>query len=279
MKQLFHIENNNSDGGQQVLSLSLGQKHGGFAITNKSGIELYQLAVCSTDEPILRHLRTIGWNEKELTEFFAAYPMLNNSFYQVQVVYDFPESILISSKEFKQADAGLLLNSLCGKRVNVQVVSELIADWQLYNIYAVPKETQEWLERRFSTAQYGHQYSLQIKNINNVDDNGTLAIDFRKDDFTLIASKGSHFLLAQTFEYLIPADVIYSLLKTCQQFSLSQQLVQLKLSGLIDIQSNLYKELYQYFFNVGFREATWNGGNQYPAHFFTSLNDLVRCAS
>lgn len=274
MKQLFHIENNNSDGGQQVLSLSLGQKHGGFAITNKSGIELYQLAVCSTDDPI-----AIGWNEKELTEFFAAYPMLNNSFYQVQVVYDFPESILISSKEYKVEDTGLLLNTLCGNRGNVQVVAELIAEWQLYNIYAVPKEIQEWLSRKFSTAQFRHQYSLKIKNINTSDDSGTVTIDFRKDDFTLIASKGSQFLLAQTFDYTTPGDVVYSLLKTCQQFSLSQQLVQLKLSGLIDIQSSLYKELYQYFFIIGFREANWNAGNQYPAHFFTSLNDLATCAS
>jgi hypothetical protein len=52
------------------------------------------------------------------------------------------------------------------------------------------------------------------------------------------------------------------------------------LSGLIDKQSALYKELYQYFINIEFSEAGWNmAGTEYPAHFFTSLNDLAQCVS
>ena len=274
MKQLFHLENNTSEGGQQVLSLNLGQKHAGFAITSKSGLDLFQLAVCSADDPI-----AIGWNEKELMKFFAAYPTLNNTFYKVRVSYDFPESILISSREYKQEDSRLLLDTLYGNRGNALVIAELIPEWQLYNIYAVPKDISDWLGSKFTTAHCRHQYSLSIKNINTADDNGCLNIDFRKDDFTLIASKGNHFLLAQTFEYSTPGDVIYALLKICQQFSFLQQLVQVKLTGLIDIQSYLYKELYQYFYNVSFRDANWQAGNQFPAHFFTLLNDLAICAS
>ena len=274
VKQLLHIENKFTGNDSQVLSLCVGQKHAGFAITSKSGLDLFQLAVCSADDPI-----GIGWNEKELTEFFAAYPMLNNIFYKVNLSYDFPESMFISSLEYKQKDSGLLLNTLYGNSANALVIAELIAEWQLYNIYAVPKNIGDWLGDKFPTAKCSHQYSLSIKNINTAADNGCLLIDFRKDDFTLIVSKGNQFLLAQTFDYATPGDVIYALLKTCQQFSLSQQLVQVKLTGLIDIQSNLYKELYKYFYMISFREANWQAGNEFPAHFFTLLNDLAICAS
>ena len=122
------------------------------------------------------------------------------------------------------------------------------------------------------------ELSLGIKNIDSADA-GSLTVDFQKDNFTVIAAKGIHFLLAQTFEYVTPADVLYYLLKICQQFSLSQQELQLQLSGLIDKQSSMYNELYQYFINIEFRDANWKMINDYPAHFFTSLNDLARCES
>ena len=274
VKQLLHIENKYTNNGQQVLSLSVGKKHAGFAITSQSGLDLYQLAVCSLDDSI-----AFGWNDKEMADFFAAFPILNNQFYKVKVSYDFPESILISSREYKQEESALLLNTLCGNTNNVLVVAELVSDWQLYNIYAVPKDISDWLGSKFPAAQFSHQFSLNIKNINSADENGCLQIDFRKDDFTLIASKGNQFLLAQTFDYATPGDVIYTLLKTCKQFSLSQEMVLIKLTGLIDIQSNLYKELYQYFYTIRFREANWQAGNEFPAHFFTLLNDLALCES
>lgn len=274
VKQLLHLENKYTGSGPQVLSLSIGQKQVAFSVTSKNGFDLYQLAVCNADDPI-----AIGWNEKEMTEFFATYPMLRNIFYKVIVSYNFPESIFIPSGEYKQEDSGLLLNTMFGNSNNALVIAELVPGWQLYNIYAVPRDIAKWLGDKFPTAQFSHQYSQNIKNINPADVDGCLHIDFRKDDFTLIASKGNQFLLAQTFDYAIPGDVIYALLKTCKQFSLSQELVQVVLTGLIDKQSNLYKELYQYFYTIRFRESNWQADNEFPAHFFTLLNDLALCAS
>jgi len=269
LKQLFHIKNNNSNNGQQVLSIRMGSHHGSFAISNKSGSELYELGYCSTD----------SWNENELMDFFSVNSSLQNSFYQVQVVYDFSESILISSKDYRAEDAGLLLTTFGSNSGTANIVSELIAEWQLYNIYAVPKEIQEWINKKFPSVRFWHQYTLAIKYIVAATANGSLLIDIRKTDFTLIAAKNSQVILAQTFEYSTPEDILFYLLKICQQFSLSQREVQVQLSGLVDQQSALYKELYQYFIHLEFREASWSIQSEYPAHFFTSLNDLAKCVS
>ena len=268
LKQLFNIKNDSSDNAGQVLSLRVGEKHISFAITNRSGSAVYQLAYCTVHE----------MNENELEEFWSAYPVLNNSFLLGLVAWDYPQSLLIPSTGFKQEDAGLLLRT--SYNINNQpAVAEAIPHWQLYNVFAAPKEIQEWMSKKFPAAKSGHQYSLDIRNINAADSEGTIQVDFRKDDFTILAARQSKFLLAQTFEYSTPEDVLYYLLKTCQQFSLSQQQVHIQLSGLVDKESALYKELYQYFIHVAFREASWNMSNEYPAHFFTSLNDLAKCAS
>lgn len=269
MKQLFHIELEAAGDKQQVLSLRIGKQHFAFAIANKSGLELYQLAYYSIEE----------WNEKCWQDIMDSNPVLSNAFYEVLVAFDFSESLLVPSKEFIREDAGALLNISCGINSQSTVISESITGWQLYNIYSIPVEIKDWISQKFQTARFWHQYSLDVRNSIGVTEEGRLQVDFRKTEFVVIASSKNNILLTQTFEYTTPEDVLFYLLKTCKQFSLSRETVELQLSGLVDKQSSLYKELYQYFINIDFRNAQWNTGAEYPAHFFTSLNDLAKCVS
>lgn len=268
MKQLFHIESSSSKNEQPVLSLVFGEKHGSFGITDKTGNELFELGYCAAEE----------WNSDSLTGFFSSYPCLQGQFYRILIAYEYPQAAFIPSSG-NEIDGSALLKTMFGKVNGRNVISELIPEWQLNNIYSVPAAVQQWLNNKYPTANFHHRYSIAIKNAGSATENGTLIADFRTDDFTLLAIKNSRLLLASAFEYTTPEDVTFYLLKTCKQFSLSQKEVRLQLSGLIDKQSALYKELYQYFINVEIREASWNTGNEYPAHFFTSLNDLARCAS
>ena len=269
LKQLFHIENSKGESGQQILSLRFGKKYGSFSISGKTGAALYELAYCSVS----------CRDENELIDFFSNFPSLQNSFYQVQVAYDFSESIFIPSGVYDAESAGALLNITGGDTTTANVVSELIPGWQLYNVYAVPKELQQWITNRLPAARFWHQYSLGIKHISVTEYNSSMLIDIQKDNFTVLVAGNKKILLAQTFDYTTPEDVLYYLLKTAERFSLPQQEVSLQLSGLIDKQSALYKELYQYFINIEFRNAEWGVQGEYPAHFFTSLNDLAKCAS
>lgn len=252
-----------------VLSLRLGDNHISFSISNKEGNELYELTYCSFE----------ALNENSLADFLASYPSLQNSFYQVFIAYDYPQSILTPSAVYNPGESQLFLKTMSGSLPGSHIISELISEWQLYNMYAVPDEVYKRINQKFPATTSHHQYSLALKKINTTGNEGSIAVDFRQNDFTVIAGRQSRILLAQIFEYTTPDDVLYYLLKTCQQFSLLQKEVHLQLSGLIDKQSSLYKELYQYFINIEFREAGWNTGSEYPAHFFTSLNDLAQCAS
>ncbi len=137
-----------------------------------------------------------------------------------------------------------------------------------------------WTSKQFAAGKFWHQYSVAIKNLKATDEAGYLIVDFRTDDFTIFVAANNKLLLAQTFVYTTPEDVLFQLLKICEQFSLSQKTVVLSLAGMIDQQSALYKELHQYFLHIEFRNASWNiPDDEYPAHFFTSLNDLAQCAS
>ena len=274
MKQLFHIAaGEDRESVQPVLSIRLGEKHCCFSVTDFISKELKNLAYYTTEEV----------NDNFLQELFAAHPELNAAFYRVLVCYDYPQSSLVSFKDYKHNDAGLLLNTMYGLNGTAIVISESIAEWQVYNVYAVPKDVHDWISKNFAAGKYWHQYTVNIKNIKSAAEGGILLVDLRKNDFTVLATGNNKLLLAQTFLYSTPDDVVYYLLKICEQFGLSQNEVHIGLSGLVDQQSALYRELYQYFLHVEFRGAAWtipvSANNESPLHFFTSLNDLSQCAS
>ncbi len=270
LKQLFTIENSLNDNVQQVLSLKFGNGHFSFVITNKAGDELYKLAYCRAEE----------WNSGNLHELLSFFPELKNQFYRIQVCYDFEQSTLVSLSDFRQEESGTMLKALYGVNTESVVITEAIPEWQLYNVYSAPAELRQWLQQHFASALFRHQFSFAFKQMDGRGNGGSLYVDFRTDDFSVTAMRSSKLLLAQTYVYSTPEDVVYYLLKICSQFGLSQQEAEFHLSGLIDKQSALYKEIHQYFIHVDFREATWNvQGDEYPNHFFTSLNDLARCVS
>jgi hypothetical protein len=269
LKKLFHIDNKEGNPDEQVLSLRIGASHCSYVITDLTGEDLFRLGYYSYE--------TADHNPVEL--LYMAEPSLDVSFSKVLAGYDFEQSTLVPETYFKKEDANNLLQSLYGVNGTKTVVTEPVTDWQLFNVYAIPKEMHEWMKHKFTSGNYWHQYTIGLKNLVNVEE-GQLFVDLRSTDFTVIATRGNQLLIAQTFLYSTPEDVLYYLLKLCQEFQLSQKTVRLSLSGLIEKNSALYKELYQYFIQLHFRESTWEVANaELPAHFFTSLNDLSRCAS
>ncbi len=268
MKELFTIENLSAAPVQQVLSLRLGNRHLGYAITNRTGEELYKLGYFRTEE-------TDG---TALAELLDHTPALKVPFYSVQVAYDFAGHSLVPSTGYRPEESGSMLKALFGSNGNEAVITESIAEWQLYNVYGVPAELLHRVQQYFPAAQCRHQFSLAIKQVQGANDTAVMLVDFRQDDFSVLVIRQSRLLLAQTYTYSTHEDVLYYLLKTVVQLGLSQQDLDLQVSGLIDRDSALYKEIVQYFIRVEFRESPWQG-TEFPAHYFTSLNDLARCAS
>lgn len=276
MKQIYNIEKeSNGYEGEQVLSLRIGEKHLGFAIStglDKASNELLRLVWYAGEQ---------SWNH-ELEELYIAHPELKANFSKVLVAYDHPQSVLVPPASFT-GDDRLLLEMMYGINGSHSIIAQDISGWQLKNLFAIPSVVKEWATRHFPEAHFYHSYSIGIRLIDNTAMEGSLLVDFRNNDFVVVASKGNRLLMAQTFSYTTPDDVLYYLVKICTEFSFTQQQVKIAVTGLIEKESNLYRELLQYFLNIRFREPTWSlpvkEDDNYPPHFFTSLNDLALCES
>ncbi|RYY63116.1 MAG: DUF3822 family protein [Chitinophagaceae bacterium] len=272
MKQVFTISTDQLPTKENsVLSLRIGEKHVGFALTNLEDGSL-QLLSWYTGQKV---------SVPELDELYRLHPQLALAYSRIRICYDHPQSMLIPLEVYHEPDNRQLLETGYGITEYDEVFTENISNWQIHNAYAVPAEIHHWTSHTFSRANYAHQYSVAIKSLTAIEEQAQLSVDFRSDDFTVLVTMDNDLKLAQTFPYSSPSDVIYYLLKCCNAFALPVESTKLSVSGLVDKESILYRELYQYFLGIEFRLPVWPRvkGENYPSHFFTSLNDLARCES
>jgi hypothetical protein len=275
MKAIFKIGSSEElNPSQAVLLMEIGETHCCFAIIDYANQMMVQLGYYTTNEKD---------NGNILEKILETHAELKQSFRQTIIGYYLSESILIPSKFYRYEETQSMLRAIYEKGQNI-VVSESIAEWQLYNAYHVPATVHEFLSRWYSTGNFWHVYSVILKNGVDQSDEGSLVVDFKTDTFSVVAVKNGSLLLAQIFWYAKSEDVLYWLLKVCNQFSLSQNEAKVVLSGLIDKQSAVFKELYQYFINIEFatidNDIQLSGDfDEYPVHFFSSLYKLVSCAS
>jgi hypothetical protein len=275
MKAVFKIGSSEElNPSQAVLLMEVGETHCCFAIVDFANQMMVQLGYYTVEQ---------NDSENILNAVVEVHPELKQSFRQTLVSYYLPESILIPSKFYKHEETQAMWATVFESAQNT-VVSESMNDWQIYNTYQVPATIREFLSRRYSTGNFWHTHSITLKNGIKKNEGGELMIDFKIDTFSVVAVKDNSLLLAQIYSYARAEDVLYWLLKIGRQFSISQNEVQVTLSGLIDKQSAVFKELYQYFLHIEFasieNDIQLSGDfEEYPVHFFSSLYKLASCGS
>ena len=145
----------------------------------------------------------------------------------------------------------------------------------------MPSNRQATISRKFLNGKFWHLYTVVLKNI-SAQQAESMIVDFKTDEFSLVILREGKLLLCQTFAYTTPDDVLYYLLKCCQHLSLSQQQTKIFLSGLIEKDSVLYRELYKYFIHLEFESLASDIKlaeelSAHPNHYYSSISKLAAC--
>ena len=253
-----------------ILLMIAGERHCSFAVMNYLSKELVEYGYYTSAD-----------DENDYKSFFEGIESLNNRYYQTAIGYDANESVQIPSVIYKYEDGQLHLDATYGKKVHTTVVSENVPGWNLYNVYRLPAALHSAISWKFLSAKSWSIYSVLLKDQSSKID-GAMFIDFKTAEFSVVIIKSNKLLLAKTFSYATPDDVLYYLLKCCQQLNISQQTVRLSLSGLIEKDSSVYRELYKYFINLEFESLPADiklaeALTEHPPHYFSSISKLAAC--
>ncbi len=270
MKASFHIkpDSDNNDA-NSVLLLIAGTRHCSFAVMNHLSKQLVEFGYFTAED------------EEDYLRFFEETGLMNSRYYQSAIAYDASESVQVPAAVYKHEEGSLYLNSVYGNAIQANTVSENLPALNLYNVYRMPSGLHTSINRKFLSGKYWHLYTVILKNLASQDID-SIFIDFKTDEFSLIAIRKNKLMLCQTFSYHTPEDVLYYLLKSCQQLNFSQQAVRIGLSGLIEKDSAVYRELYKYFINLEFELLA--GGVKltdalsiHPPHYYSSISKLAAC--
>jgi hypothetical protein len=201
------------------------------------------------------------------------------------VVYNFPESQLIPEACFHSGNSKDMAGLLHGDLNQGIVLNEKIEGRQQYNVYQVPAEIHQLLQRSFTGSKYWHYYSLWISLRQRQADlpDNFISVLFYPNRILVQAVKNRQLHLLQSYGFEAAEDAGYYLLNICLQLELSPEATPILLSGMFDGSSALYTEIYKYFGQVS--SESFPGASsiaaleEYPAHFFSPLLNLALCVS
>ncbi len=210
-----------------------------------------------------------------LQKIFDDQELLSENFKKVNVIYSFPESVLIPFSIYNSSNHAEVLSVVHGDFTeNDLVLTDALLNNKVYNCYRMPSEIIREINNKFPTGTSLHQYSVLLKNLSPA--SNKLSVIFYPQKIVLTVEKDGKLLLINSFHYKTAEDVSYTLLNVCRQFEIEN--VPLEVSGLIEKDSALYKEIYKYFGPVSFTAlpAGINFSeemNQYPPHYFSHFFD------
>lgn len=215
----------------------------------------------------------------DLQIVFHQNEILSQKFKNIFVVYSFPQSILVPFTLYDSEKNSLLMNLMHGDlHEHETILTDVVAEESVYNCYRIPNGISEVIQNQYPEAVCTHQYSLLLKK--TVEDKNKLQVIFyAKKLIVILILNGKHQLI-QSFDYRTPEDVSYILLNICHQFQISS--INVEISGLLEENSALYKEIYKFFMDIEFTklpdEANYSEEiKQFPSHYFSYIFALNSC--
>lgn len=195
----------------------------------------------------------------------------------VIIAATFPEFVLTPLGQ----DGEAILQQLYIPTQTVVALFDNISEWQVKNHYLLPKAIHNAINDKFSNVSYINFFTAAIRGSINYAAGDQVALHFAPNQIAVVVKKSGQLQLAQAYSYQVPLDVVYYLLKIVEEFNLSKDETAIIISGLIEENSDLYKELYQYFLHIHFVQpkVVVADSNTYPPHFFTSIYNLAACVS
>ena len=152
----------------------------------------------------------------------------------------------------------------------------------IMNVFRINEDWISYLNSSFGKVSYHHTYSNIICRVgykSSALPAEFISIQFYTTFMIVSVLKDGQLHLIQTFTYETPEDVLYYLLNITQQLELFSEKLTVQISGMIDLDFQLYRELIKYFKNVMVQNVKPTvmpeNASDHPLHFFSPFFNLA----
>ena len=271
MKIAFKIEPSADKNVELHLLMEVGDEDISFLIFSKSPFKVEGLYSLSLNKNTLPTDYT-----NEVANFIEQNSSLSaGAFSSTTIFYNFSTSTLLPLEYFREEDKEEILAQLFVTDKMRSCFQESCKDSDIKNIYSVPTALHNALLEKYPTAKFAHSSSFQIDKNNE----SVLLCIIYNASVKIIFFKEGQLQIVQYFDYVTPTDVCYHLLNVAERFETAPSSIQLNLSGMIDVDSTLYKEVYKFFLHINFAENedinVAKGFESLQPHFYNHLTALA----
>jgi hypothetical protein len=192
--------------------------------------------------------------------------LLNNEFAATEVIWETTPFTCVPNSLFKPEALDNYIDML-GK---APFTKALACTQQDYTVaFPVKEDALKIVQRHFPKAAASHKICQLSKGLKS-DTSNCIHTVFYHNHFLLLAIKDNALQLATSISYQSSKDCLYYLLYTMQQLNMPLNETLVLVSGFIDTNSVLYKDLYEY---IPLLQPSEKGmlKNEYPAHYFTTF--------
>lgn len=226
--------------------------------------------------------QTEDWNDI-FYEIKTISKLFNKTYKLVTCFFCTPESILVPEKFLTATSAEDYLNLIYGESSRMEVKYEkLIATRSFINTYRIKKSLAELLTRQFIIFQTSHVYTSLLNDVMIRRKNGAqfVKLQFYHGHFIMAIFKEDKIQMIQTFTYKIAEDALYYIIRCAQQFAIDTNAAIVELSGMIDVNTELYDQLKKVYTQIEIDGIEPSGiiaqvNKDYASHYFAPFFKLA----
>lgn len=195
--------------------------------------------------------------------------LLGGEYESSYVIWENEHCICIPNNFFSSSASEKYLTNVLGNTLHSTNMHYALDEAVL--AYKVQNDHFKVVNENLPGAKQLHKYCALVRSVKNTAEanNNFIKTIFYQNHFVLMAVENEQLKLIRRFNYKTSDDVIYHVLNTTAQLNMNIEETDVIVSGLIDLQSVLYRELYKYIHHLkvdSIADASLDD-TEYPAHY------------
>lgn len=231
--------------------------------------------------------KTVAMADLEMIEhIFDADRLLFTAFKEVLLAFDSPDNTLVPEAHFQPQLKKDYLRAVLPEKIHEAVLTDLLPELGIVNVFAVDKDMLGFLRKEFSTDRVIHAHSALLKAYQADRDvqhpEGIACIEVAAQQFTLTIYAAGTLQMQQQYTYRSGLDIVYYIVNSLRQLGFAEQESRIKLGGAVTQDSQVYQELNRFLPRLEWAHKP-DGFlyipkmNELPPHHFHNLYALALC--
>jgi hypothetical protein len=271
----FYKPDDGAASGQEdkKLVIEIGEHHVASTVSDGSGKNIHSFAFYIIEkESSSSDIFSIIQSSIASDVFYTDVILINNR----------NQYVLVPEQMHKDHIAQNVLETIHGDLIDTTIHTDHIHQWEIAAIHGMNNEIESLLQHQFPQLRTIHFISPALRHaFRNMDAEikQSLKLFFYPGYFVAEVFTADQFQLLQHFYFETPEDVLYHILNIVEKYHLDVTEVHVGVSGVIDREGDIWKEINRHFLQVSTDELgpDMDQKSNFPSHYFTPFFMVPTC--